>query len=181
MNHRTVLFLLLLSFSNYTDRDTVWAADKYSTDRCEHPAPLQFTDEFEEYSFLVGKSYRYNCTRGYKRKAGTSSLIHCMNESGIAQWSVPNLMCIRDPKLKGATDPPQMNKGSTADITEQSAAISVGVKAGGSVAAVLLLIIITAIGICIYKIKWGRNIILTPATELQTMTNPEQPSPLMSG
>ncbi|XP_041113706.1 uncharacterized protein LOC121319865 isoform X2 [Polyodon spathula] len=161
MNHRTVLFLLLLSFSNYTDRDTVWAADKYSTDRCEHPAPLQFTDEFEEYSFLVGKSYRYNCTRGYKRKAGTSSLIHCMNESGIAQWSVPNLMCI--------------------NITEQSAAISVGVKAGGSVAAVLLLIIITAIGICIYKIKWGRNIILTPATELQTMTNPEQPSPLMSG
>ncbi|KAK1169056.1 interleukin-15 receptor subunit alpha-like isoform X3 [Acipenser oxyrinchus oxyrinchus] len=328
MNYRPVAFLLLFSFPCYTEHDTVWAADKYSTDKCKHPVQVEFTDEFEEHSFLVGQSYRYNCKRGYKRKAGTSSLIHCMNESGTVQWSLPNLKCIRDPKLKGATDPPQINKGSTAapaqpktkatttrtttvegkkialpetpppsvpttenrmssqpvitgqvleyrtatkapetatstelstitvpyvstaeassssasppalttqmpvpstarpsqhttaditagivettdrerasaspsptspttqyrvsstepivtynipDITEQSSDISVGAKAGGSIAAVLLfIIIITAIVICIYKIKWGRNIIVTPASELQPMTNPEQPPP----
>ncbi|XP_041110645.1 interleukin-15 receptor subunit alpha isoform X2 [Polyodon spathula] len=347
MNYRPVVFLLLFSFSNYTERDTVWAAVKYITDRCEHPVRLNFTAEFEEHSFLVGKSYRYNCTPGYKRKAGTSSLIRCMNESGTAQWSVPNLICIRDPKLKGVTDPPQINKGSTADpvpetttfpfttftpsapaqpetkatttrtttvegkkiafpetpppsvpttenrmssrpvitgqvleyqtvtkatgtatstelssitvpyvstaetyssstsppalttllpihstsrqcqhttaditagiaettdrertpqasaspsptsstaqyrvsstepvvtykvpdITEQSSAVSVGAKAGGSIAAVFLCIIIIAVVICCHKRKWGRNIILTPASELQPMTNPEQPPP----
>ncbi|KAK6482554.1 mucin-5AC-like isoform X1 [Huso huso] len=356
MNYRPVAFLLLFSFSNYTEHDTVWAADKYTTDRCEHPVRLQFTDEFEEHSFLVGRSYRYNCTRGYKRKAGTSSLIHCMNESGTVQWSVPNLICIRDPKLKGATDPPQINKGSTAakgllrtltdpvpetttlpfttftpsapaqpetkatttrtatvegkkialpetsppsvpttenrmssqpvitgqvleyrtatkapetatstelstitvpyvstaeassssksppalttlmpepstsrpsqhttaditagivettdrertpqasaslsptsptiqyrvsstepivtykvpDITEQSSAGSVGAMAGVSIAAVLFVIILLAVVICNHKRKWGRNIIVTPASELQPMTNPEQPPP----
>ncbi|XP_033889476.1 interleukin-15 receptor subunit alpha-like isoform X3 [Acipenser ruthenus] len=328
MNYRPVAFLLLFSFSNYTEHDTVWAADKYTTDRCEHPVRLQFTDEFEEHSFLVGRIYRYNCTRGYKRKAGTSSLIRCMNESGTVQWSVPNLICIRDPKLKGATDPPQINKGITAapaqpetkatttrtiegkkialpetpppsvpttenrmssqpvitgqvleyrtatkapetatstelstitvpyvstaeassssksppalttlmpvpstsrpsqhttaditagivettdrertpqasaslsptsptiqyrvsstepivtykvpDITEQSSAESVGAMAGVSIAAVLFVIILLAVVICNHKRKWGRNIIVTPASELQPMTNPEQPPP----
>ncbi|XP_033889475.2 mucin-5AC-like isoform X2 [Acipenser ruthenus] len=350
MNYRPVAFLLLFSFSNYTEHDTVWAADKYTTDRCEHPVRLQFTDEFEEHSFLVGRIYRYNCTRGYKRKAGTSSLIRCMNESGTVQWSVPNLICIRDPKLKGATDPPQINKAkgllrtltdpvpetttlpfttftpsapaqpetkatttrtiegkkialpetpppsvpttenrmssqpvitgqvleyrtatkapetatstelstitvpyvSTAeassssksppalttlmpvpstsrpsqhttaditagivettdrertpqasaslsptsptiqyrvsstepivtykvpDITEQSSAESVGAMAGVSIAAVLFVIILLAVVICNHKRKWGRNIIVTPASELQPMTNPEQPPP----
>ncbi|XP_033881094.3 interleukin-15 receptor subunit alpha isoform X3 [Acipenser ruthenus] len=271
MNYRPVAFLLIFSFSYYTEHDTVWAADKNSTDKCEHPVRLKFTNEFEEHSFLVGHSYRYNCIPGYKRKAGTSSLIRCMNESGKVQWSEAKITCIRDPKLKGATDPPQVNKGSTAetaastelstitvpyvstaeassssasppalttlmpvpstsrppqhttaditagivettdrertpqasaspsptspttqyrvsstepivtynipDITEKSTDISVGAKAGGSIAAVLLFIIITAIVICIYKMKWGRNIIVTPASELQPMTNPEQPPP----
>ncbi|MGH0135790.1 UNVERIFIED_CONTAM: hypothetical protein FKN15_035178 [Acipenser sinensis] len=113
MNYRPVAFLLLFSFSNYAEHDTVWAADKYTTG---------------------------------------------------------------DPKLKGATDPPQINKGITADITESSAG-SVGAKAGGSIAAVLFVIILLAVGICNHKRKWGRNIIVTPASELQPMTNPEQPPP----
>ncbi|XP_033881093.3 interleukin-15 receptor subunit alpha isoform X2 [Acipenser ruthenus] len=303
MNYRPVAFLLIFSFSYYTEHDTVWAADKNSTDKCEHPVRLKFTNEFEEHSFLVGHSYRYNCIPGYKRKAGTSSLIRCMNESGKVQWSEAKITCIRDPKLKGATDPPQVNKGSTAApaqpktkatttrtatvegkkialpempppsvpttenrmssqpvITGQETAASTelstitvpyvstaeassssasppalttlmpvpstsrppqhttaDITAGivettdrertpqasaspsptspttqyrvsstepivtynipGSIAAVLLFIIITAIVICIYKMKWGRNIIVTPASELQPMTNPEQPPP----
>ncbi|XP_074396300.1 interleukin-15 receptor subunit alpha [Zonotrichia albicollis] len=43
---------------------------------------------------------RYSCNPGYKRKAGTSSLIQCVLWNGSRpRWTDPSLQCIRDPAL----------------------------------------------------------------------------------
>ncbi|KAM3673262.1 interleukin-15 receptor subunit alpha [Ammospiza maritima maritima] len=43
---------------------------------------------------------RYSCKPGYKRKAGTSSLIQCVLWNGSQpRWTDPTLQCIRDPAL----------------------------------------------------------------------------------
>nr|XP_054486955.1 interleukin-15 receptor subunit alpha isoform X2 [Agelaius phoeniceus] len=43
---------------------------------------------------------RYSCKPGYKRKAGTSSLIQCILWNGSQpRWTHPTLQCIRDPAL----------------------------------------------------------------------------------
>ncbi|XP_038667758.1 interleukin-15 receptor subunit alpha-like isoform X4 [Scyliorhinus canicula] len=45
--------------------------------------------------FEVGQRLRLKCQSGYKRKAGTSNLIRCENNTQQIMWSKPNLMCIR--------------------------------------------------------------------------------------
>ncbi|KAM7022736.1 interleukin-15 receptor subunit alpha [Passerculus sandwichensis] len=46
---------------------------------------------------------RYSCKAGYKRKAGTSSLIQCVLWNGSQpRWTDPTLQCIRDPALSRA-------------------------------------------------------------------------------
>ncbi|CAN8175957.1 unnamed protein product [Coccothraustes coccothraustes] len=43
---------------------------------------------------------RYSCNPGYKRRAGTSSLIQCILWNGSQpRWTDPTLQCIRDPAL----------------------------------------------------------------------------------
>ncbi|XP_038667755.1 interleukin-15 receptor subunit alpha-like isoform X2 [Scyliorhinus canicula] len=44
--------------------------------------------------FEVGQRLRLKCQSGYKRKAGTSNLIRCENNTQQIMWSKPNLMCI---------------------------------------------------------------------------------------
>ncbi|XP_038011688.1 interleukin-15 receptor subunit alpha-like isoform X2 [Motacilla alba alba] len=47
---------------------------------------------------------RYSCNPGYKRKAGTSSLIQCILwEGSEPRWTDPTLQCIRDPALSAET------------------------------------------------------------------------------
>ncbi|KAM4900899.1 interleukin-15 receptor subunit alpha [Sylvia borin] len=47
---------------------------------------------------------RYSCNAGYKRKAGTSSLIQCILWNGSQpRWTHPTLQCIRDPALSWET------------------------------------------------------------------------------
>ncbi|XP_077035424.1 interleukin-15 receptor subunit alpha isoform X1 [Agelaius phoeniceus] len=47
---------------------------------------------------------RYSCKPGYKRKAGTSSLIQCILWNGSQpRWTHPTLQCIRDPALSRET------------------------------------------------------------------------------
>ncbi|XP_039566026.1 interleukin-15 receptor subunit alpha isoform X2 [Passer montanus] len=47
---------------------------------------------------------RYACNPGYKRKAGTSSLIQCILWNGSEpRWTHPTLQCIRDPALSWET------------------------------------------------------------------------------
>ncbi|KAI5946379.1 interleukin-15 receptor subunit alpha isoform X1 [Manis javanica] len=52
-------------------------------------------------SYNLSSRERYICNSGFKRKAGTSSLIECVfNETtNVAHWTIPNLKCIRDPSL----------------------------------------------------------------------------------
>nr|XP_031362623.1 interleukin-15 receptor subunit alpha [Lonchura striata domestica] len=51
---------------------------------------------------------RYSCNPGYKRKAGTSSLIQCILWNGSEpRWTDPTLQCIRDPALSWETPGPE--------------------------------------------------------------------------
>ncbi|XP_072327206.1 uncharacterized protein [Scyliorhinus torazame] len=51
--------------------------------------------EITDTLFEVGQRLRLKCQSGYKRKAGTSNLIRCENNTEQIMWSKPNLMCIR--------------------------------------------------------------------------------------
>ncbi|XP_060699092.1 interleukin-15 receptor subunit alpha isoform X3 [Hemiscyllium ocellatum] len=51
--------------------------------------------EITDAYFEVGQRLRLKCQSGYKRKAGTSNLIRCQNNSKQAKWSEPNLKCIK--------------------------------------------------------------------------------------
>ncbi|XP_071409011.1 interleukin-15 receptor subunit alpha isoform X2 [Pithys albifrons albifrons] len=90
-----VLLLLLLRV----------AAD---TARCSRPqdvpnAHIEVGTDMGLHSLL-----RYSCAVGYKRRAGTSSLIRCVQPDGSARprWTHPTLQCIRDPALARQTPGP---------------------------------------------------------------------------
>ncbi|XP_048465953.1 protein TASOR 2-like [Rhincodon typus] len=53
--------------------------------------------EIMDAHFEVGHRLRLKCQSGYKRKAGTSNLIRCQNNSKQVKWSEPNLECITTP------------------------------------------------------------------------------------
>ncbi|XP_078090870.1 uncharacterized protein LOC144507590 [Mustelus asterias] len=55
--------------------------------------------------FEVGRRLRLKCQSGYKRKAGTSNLIRCENNSKQVMWSKPNLMCITLTSLATSVEP----------------------------------------------------------------------------
>ncbi|XP_041058011.1 interleukin-15 receptor subunit alpha-like isoform X2 [Carcharodon carcharias] len=59
--------------------------------------------EITDTHFEVGQRLRLKCQSGYKRKAGTSNLIQCENESEQAKWSKPNLTCIRSHQFAALT------------------------------------------------------------------------------
>uniref|UniRef100_A0A8B7V2Y7 Interleukin-15 receptor subunit alpha n=1 Tax=Castor canadensis TaxID=51338 RepID=A0A8B7V2Y7_CASCN len=67
---------------------------------CPTPTSVEHAD-IRVKSYNVNSRERYVCNSGFKRKAGTSSLIQCvLNETtNIAHWTTPNLKCIRDPSL----------------------------------------------------------------------------------
>uniref|UniRef100_A0A803XPJ1 Sushi domain-containing protein n=1 Tax=Meleagris gallopavo TaxID=9103 RepID=A0A803XPJ1_MELGA len=44
---------------------------------------------------LLHTSLRYSCKLGYKRKAGTSTLIQCVLDHGKPVWTSTELQCIR--------------------------------------------------------------------------------------
>ncbi|XP_067861259.1 interleukin-15 receptor subunit alpha-like isoform X1 [Heptranchias perlo] len=64
--------------------------------------------EIMDMNFQIGRRLRLKCQSGYKRKAGTSNLIRCQNNSKTVKWSQPNLTCIR----AGGTQPPVASTSS---------------------------------------------------------------------
>ncbi|XP_025008884.2 interleukin-15 receptor subunit alpha isoform X1 [Gallus gallus] len=57
---------------------------------------------------LVNTILRYTCKLGYKRKAGTSTLIQCILISDKPVWTHTELQCIRDPALPPQTPSPEL-------------------------------------------------------------------------
>ncbi|XP_069485756.1 interleukin-15 receptor subunit alpha isoform X2 [Ambystoma mexicanum] len=68
---------------------------------CSSPRQVLHTEPFPRKMFPKETALRYTCESGYKRKAGTSSLIVCRVDStdGNVKWTNPDLECIRDPSL----------------------------------------------------------------------------------
>ncbi|XP_072922860.1 uncharacterized protein [Hemitrygon akajei] len=61
--------------------------------------------EIMETQFEVGRKLRLKCQRGYKRMAGTSSLIKCQYISEFAKWTEPILQCITMTSLATSVKP----------------------------------------------------------------------------
>ncbi|XP_066561204.1 interleukin-15 receptor subunit alpha isoform X1 [Amia ocellicauda] len=98
----SLTLFVLFPLANNNHHDTVSAAG----DSCSPPAATSLTvppDPYKRYS--KGDIYRYSCSSGYKRKAGTSNLIRCEEKNKTLVWSDYALECIRDPALKGKTTP----------------------------------------------------------------------------
>ncbi|XP_031961553.1 interleukin-15 receptor subunit alpha isoform X6 [Corvus moneduloides] len=65
---------------------------------------------------------RYSCNPGYKRKAGTSSLIQCILWNGSEpRWTDPTLQCIRDPALSQESPSPELPPAPHTESTTQRA------------------------------------------------------------
>ncbi|XP_041834053.1 interleukin-15 receptor subunit alpha isoform X4 [Melanotaenia boesemani] len=71
-----------------------------------------------EKCFKLNERFRYNCTKDYVRKAGTSNLITCKNTSGTVAWTKSNLECIPHPDKP--RPPSSTPKTSTSLQTDRS-------------------------------------------------------------
>uniref|UniRef100_A0A8D0EHW2 Sushi domain-containing protein n=1 Tax=Strix occidentalis caurina TaxID=311401 RepID=A0A8D0EHW2_STROC len=69
--------------------------------RCSRPKDVANAHIDVDDNMLLNTRLRYTCNPGYKRKAGTSSLIQCILPEGSSEpdWTQTTLKCIRKPSL----------------------------------------------------------------------------------
>ncbi|KAM7178542.1 interleukin-15 receptor subunit alpha isoform 1-T1 [Macrochelys suwanniensis] len=93
-------------------------------ERCSKPKEVNNADVTVGNNNLLNASLRYMCKDGYKRKAGTSSLIVCVKDevTKTLHWTEPNLHCIRDPALPPLTSSPR--RTTSAPRTEATSPVS---------------------------------------------------------
>ncbi|XP_065408551.1 interleukin-15 receptor subunit alpha isoform X1 [Chrysemys picta bellii] len=93
-------------------------------ERCSTPKEVNNADVTVGNNNLLNASLRYTCKDGYKRKAGTSSLIVCVMDkvTKTLRWTEPNLHCIRDPALPPVTSSPKQT--TSAPRTEATSLVS---------------------------------------------------------
>ncbi|KAH1186790.1 interleukin-15 receptor subunit alpha [Mauremys mutica] len=93
-------------------------------ERCSTPKEVNNADVTVGNNNLLNASLRYTCKDGYKRKAGTSSLIVCVMDevTKMLRWTEPNLRCIRDPALPPLTSSPKQT--TSAPRTEATRLVS---------------------------------------------------------
>ncbi|XP_064277712.1 interleukin-15 receptor subunit alpha [Passer domesticus] len=74
------------------------------TARCSRPKAVANAHIDAGNRTELNSRLRYACNPGYKRKAGTSSLIQCILWNGSEpRWTHPTLQCIRDPAVSWET------------------------------------------------------------------------------
>ncbi|XP_014800902.1 PREDICTED: interleukin-15 receptor subunit alpha [Calidris pugnax] len=100
--------LLPLLFSTVSLLLPCGAADTAQA-RCSRPKDVANARIDVGNNTLLNARLRYVCNPGYKRKAGTSSLIQCILRDGSKpDWTHTTLQCIRDPALPPLTPSPEL-------------------------------------------------------------------------
>ncbi|XP_021042170.1 interleukin-15 receptor subunit alpha isoform X6 [Mus caroli] len=63
---------------------------------CPPPVSIEHAD-IRVKNYSVNSRERYVCNSGFKRKAGTSTLIECVinKNTNVAHWTTPSLKCIK--------------------------------------------------------------------------------------
>ncbi|XP_059671979.1 interleukin-15 receptor subunit alpha [Gavia stellata] len=91
--------------------------------RCSHPKNVANAHIDVGNDTLLNTRLRYTCNPGYKRKAGTSSLIQCILRNGSTKpdWTDTTLQCIRDPALPPLTPSPELPTAPCTKTTTQRA------------------------------------------------------------
>ncbi|KAM4784182.1 interleukin-15 receptor subunit alpha isoform 4-T4 [Cyanocitta cristata] len=92
------------------------------TVRCSRPKAVANAHIDAGIHMELNSLLRYSCNPGYKRKAGTSSLIQCILWNGSEpRWTEPTLQCIRDPALPQETPSPELPPAPHPESTTQRA------------------------------------------------------------
>ncbi|KAM6418676.1 uncharacterized protein J5M81_010819 [Pluvialis apricaria] len=91
--------------------------------RCSRPKDVANAHIDVGNNTLLNARLRYTCNPGYKRKAGTSSLIQCILLDGSSEpdWTHTTLQCIRDPALPPLTPSPELPTAPRTERTTQRA------------------------------------------------------------
>ncbi|KAM6385127.1 uncharacterized protein FN964_014769 isoform 2-T3 [Alca torda] len=99
-----------------------WTAADTAPVRCSRPKDVANAHIDVGNNTLLNTRLRYTCNPGYKRKAGTSSLIQCIFHNGSTEpdWTPTKLQCIRDPALPPLTPSPELPTAPRTESTTQS-------------------------------------------------------------
>ncbi|XP_041820325.1 interleukin-15 receptor subunit alpha isoform X6 [Chelmon rostratus] len=87
---------------------------------CPKIPPRNLTEPPPTTCFQINSTFRYTCIGGYVRKAGTSDLTKCKQIRGVAEWKVPSLQCISDPKRTTTQTPTTTATEGHTDIPHES-------------------------------------------------------------
>ncbi|XP_074759663.1 interleukin-15 receptor subunit alpha isoform X2 [Athene noctua] len=98
-----------------------WVAADTATLRCSRPKDVANAHIDADNNLLLNTHLRYTCNPGYKRQAGTSSLIQCVLLEGSSEpdWTQTTLKCIRDPALPPQTPSPELPTTSHTERTQR--------------------------------------------------------------
>ncbi|XP_074682020.1 interleukin-15 receptor subunit alpha [Strix aluco] len=98
-----------------------WVAADTAPVRCSRPKDVANAHIDVDDNVLLNTRLRYTCNPGYKRKAGTSSLIQCVLPEGSSEpdWTQTTLKCIRDPALPPQTPSPELPTTLHTERTER--------------------------------------------------------------
>ncbi|XP_071659658.1 interleukin-15 receptor subunit alpha isoform X3 [Patagioenas fasciata] len=98
-----------------------WTAADTVPPRCSRPKDVANAHIDVGNNVLLNTRLRYTCNPGYKRKAGTSSLIQCILREGSSEpdWTHTTLQCIRDPALPLQTPSPELPTAPDTKTTTQ--------------------------------------------------------------